>query len=303
MNKCINCNSHKFKIVLRDREDFEYNNPVKLNYYQCLECGHIAVYPMPSTEEINTFYLSYTTHSIYKPSFISRLIDDITKYQKKQELKKILKNKNLKAIKVLDFGSGNGNFLAILSALGVENACGFDFDQKAAQCAIEQGYTCFTSFNEFENNKYDYIFLNHVIEHLPDPKGTIKRLLQLLTENGKIIIRTPNSGSLLAMYFKVQWRGWETPRHLNIFNHKSIKMFNDLEENFEVKKITTSNMMFIGIFIGSIDSNKYNSKIIKKIVQFFSILLFVPAYIVNIIEKNRGEELCFGISKNSEETQ
>lgn len=296
MNNCMNCNSHDFKRILQNRDDFEYGCSEKLDYYKCITCGHISVYPVPSLEQISTFYSSYTTHNIYKSSLISKLIDDITKYKKKQELKNTFKNNNLKDVKILDFGSGNGNFLDLLSQLNIKNIYGFDFDNKAVECSKQQGYECFTDFNDLKNNKYDYIFLNHVIEHLPEPKETIKNLIDLLSKNGKIILRTPNSNSLLAKFFKESWRGWETPRHLNIFNNNSIEMFNDLSEKFEVNNISTSNKMFIGIYIGSLNSNKFNLKFIKKIVQLSSLFFLLFAYLINLLSKNSGEELCFEIS-------
>ena len=48
-------------------------------------------------------------------------------------------------------------------------------------------------FADFESDKtkFDYIFLNDVFEHLPDPLGTLKILKTKFTEGGRVFINTP----------------------------------------------------------------------------------------------------------------
>lgn len=42
------------------------------------------------------------------------------------------------------------------------------------------------------NEKFDYIFLNHVFEHLDNPVGVLKDLVSRLNKGGKIIIEIPH---------------------------------------------------------------------------------------------------------------
>ena len=45
----------------------------------------------------------------------------------------------------------------------------------------------------FHQNKYDYIFMMDVIEHLMNPIKSLENIRLLLKETGKLIIHTPNS--------------------------------------------------------------------------------------------------------------
>lgn len=47
-------------------------------------------------------------------------------------------------------------------------------------------------FNEYKNNRYDYIVLLDVIEHLRNPQMLLDRIYYLLKDNGKVLISTPN---------------------------------------------------------------------------------------------------------------
>ena len=65
MKNCILCGCNKFSKTLEDRVDHEYNILTRLNYYKCknIFCGFVFVDPLPSNEQIKTFYSNYSTHS------------------------------------------------------------------------------------------------------------------------------------------------------------------------------------------------------------------------------------------------
>jgi SAM-dependent methyltransferase len=48
-----------------------------------------------------------------------------------------------------------------------------------------------------ENNKFDFIFMDNVIEHLDYPGQYVEKASDLLNESGVIVIKTPNSSGLL----------------------------------------------------------------------------------------------------------
>ncbi len=58
--------------------------------------------------------------------------------------------------------------------------------------------------------------MSHVIEHIDDPVGTLRRVQELLAPGGSVLIRYPNPQSLGAKVFKSFWYPWEVPRHLVI---------------------------------------------------------------------------------------
>jgi SAM-dependent methyltransferase len=293
MINCILCGSNDTTQTLIGRKDFEFNVETQLNYYKCnnLKCQLVFAHPMPSIDEIQNFYLKYTTHvsniKIDKFNFLAKL----NQYLNDTYLTRLFKNKERSKIKILDFGCGNGNLLIELKNRGFLNLFGYDFDEKATLLSNDNDFIVFSNLSLVNKyGKYDYIFLNHVVEHLSDAKSIINNLEALLNTSGKIIIRTPNSNSFLSRVFKNNWRGWETPRHLEIFNYNNIELLSD---NLKIEKKWTSNIMFSGIFHESI-RNSYNInniffKLCKHILSYF---FYLASIIQNTLFKKYGEEIC-----------
>jgi 2-polyprenyl-3-methyl-5-hydroxy-6-metoxy-1,4-benzoquinol methylase len=125
---------------------------------------------------------------------------------------------------VLDIGCGNGKLATMLHSYGWE-VCGQEFDVKAASIAKSRGVKVFVGELDaiVGAHIYDAIVMNHVVEHIPDPVNLLRNCKRLLKENGRLVITTPNADSLGAVLFQSYWRGYEAPRHLNIFTPKSLR--------------------------------------------------------------------------------
>lgn len=94
-------------------------------------------------------------------------------------------------IRVLDFGAGWGDFLAIARSPGVE-VFGLEFDKRKIEFAQSQGIP--TGNMEFirENAPYDIFMCNQVLEHLVQPKEALKELRSLLHSGTVGFISVPN---------------------------------------------------------------------------------------------------------------
>lgn len=301
---CPICQSRQIDPVLNLRPDYEFNLPYILNYYHCKnsDCGLVFVSPIPTADEIIKFYDVYATHITNTPVSKLKFFAWLSKKMDHRKLKSLFRKDSLGSLKVLDYGCGNGNLLRKLSDLGISNAIGYDLDPKACSCAVDQGLQAFSTFDSIgRNGPYDYIFLNHVVEHLPHPADEISALISYVKPNGKVIIRTPNSNSFLAQVFKQKWRGWETPRHLNIFNIKSIENLMDSIDNVSIVELSTTNNMFSGIFHESFHSNFYRKTTAGKICRN---ILFAAAFPISILLngfiRDIGEELYLIIKTNKQ---
>jgi len=290
---CKLCGSTNSSKVLLDRTDKEYAIPTKVDYWKCNNenCGLVYVSPIPSKYELSQFYTKYTTHNSNLEILKFHLIGNFIRYKRKKYLNSLFVGLTETTLKILDFGCGNGNLLKELKEIGIQKLYGYDIDAVACSVAKKQGFDAFSDKEIIDlNAPYDFIFLNHVIEHLAEPSKTIEELSQYLSENGRIIVRTPNSNSFLANYFGDNWRGWETPRHLNIFNSKNISI---LFKNFTIEENYTSNLMFSGIFNESFHSHFYRNTIFGKIIRKIQLMVFWSfAIIINYIFPSKGEELC-----------
>lgn len=97
---------------------------------------------------------------------------------------------------------------------------------------------------KFKNESFDAVTLFDVIEHLPNPKATIKEARRILKPNGLIVITTPNIGSAAA---KILGRNWEEVKrvreHIYFFSKPTLKRLLELN-NFKVLRTESAGRYF-----------------------------------------------------------
>jgi len=274
--------------ALQDRPDREYGVATRLRYWRCRGCGHVFAAPVPS-ELLPSFYASYSTHrveGIAYPGFW-RVMRWLTPNRRPTAAIRGLPHLRRDAA-ILDYGCGGGALLNALQAQGFVSLAGYDFDPKAAARHL-QGVTFFESESSLRRARFDIIILNHVIEHLEDPRAALQMLLSVLRPAGRIVLRTPNSESFLARLFGTYWRGWETPRHLNVFNRESLARL-AASAGCGVVLLETSNDMLTGMFIGTMNA------LLRGVPKKLAIALgYAPAcwasWIAEKLQRDSGEEL------------
>ena len=104
-----------------------------------------------------------------------------------------------KARRLLDLGCGDGNNLTWLSGF-VEHVYGSDYNLVRLVRAKAQnpGATIFAAdILDFpaEDEAFDVIFFNHVIEHIKDDVAALRSARRLLKRGGLLIVGTPNEGA------------------------------------------------------------------------------------------------------------
>jgi 2-polyprenyl-3-methyl-5-hydroxy-6-metoxy-1,4-benzoquinol methylase len=75
-----------------------------------------------------------------------------------------------------------------------------------------------------ENRKYDMITLWHVLEHFLEPIEELKKIKELLTPNGILLIEVPNLKSIKFRLSGNKWKGGNHPLyHRSFFTAKTLK--------------------------------------------------------------------------------
>ncbi len=120
----------------------------------------------------------------------------------------ISKVRELKNLKILDIGSGEGGTSEVLSQDNI--LISFDMNK----IRLLHQHNSFSNFNlicggssslPFKNNSLDLIILQDVLEHLDKREKLINNIYNLLNDNGMIYLSTPNKISVINIIADPHW--------------------------------------------------------------------------------------------------
>jgi SAM-dependent methyltransferase len=219
INKCIIC-SHVGPQYLA--QDF---NTYKI--YTCTKCKFGIVDPMPTEEELERMYNSteYFTHNMH---YDFETISDEEIRGNIDKFKSMHKEFVWKYIKpgqrVLDIGSGGGFALKAFEEMGLI-PLGVETSAVAQQFAVHKlGLNVVkSSLEEFTTReKFDIIFMNHVLEHFMNPNEAM-RIIALLKTGGVLYLRVPDHDSFDREVMKEKWPGY-AHYHISNFSESSLRV-------------------------------------------------------------------------------
>jgi 2-polyprenyl-3-methyl-5-hydroxy-6-metoxy-1,4-benzoquinol methylase len=141
-----------------------------------------------------------------------------------------------KSGKILDVGCATGYFLEAAKTKGYESY-GVEFSDYSANIAktkFGDGHIFKGTLEQshFENGMFDVITMSDLIEHVRNPIETLQKAHRLLSENGIIMIMTPDTGSLSYKLMKQKWTHYKL-EHFYYFNQKAIQQA-ALQSSFEL---------------------------------------------------------------------
>jgi SAM-dependent methyltransferase len=129
---------------------------------------------------------------------------------------------------ILEIGCGSGEMLHELGDLGIRRLTGID-PYIEQEINFDNGVVIYRSTidklpNKLNGEKFDLLIFNHSIEHSLTPLNDLRIAKLLLKDDGKILIRLPVSGSIIANTYKNHWWSLDAPRHIYIFSRKSMSL-------------------------------------------------------------------------------
>lgn len=199
--------------------DLLLNKPGDFYLARCRHCGLIYQNPQLSMEELEPHYpddyLPYQSDKanpglrakqVMQDRGIARFCDRIMRHRPEPG-------------RLLDVGCSTGNFLYAMQQRGW-NAQGVEPSSYAAEQARQVfGLDVHTGVLEtavYPDNSFDVVTLWDVLEHVPDPKGTLAETARILKPGGLLAFSSPNPDCVEARLFGGNWVGWERPRHLHL---------------------------------------------------------------------------------------
>ncbi len=144
--------------------------------------------------------------------------------------------------RLLEIGFGDAHRLRVLGSLGWD-VCGIDADERAALLARRSSglRVCRWSsgFLPFRDASFEAVVLAHTVEHLPDPLLALREVRRVLRPDGIAVVTTPNVRSALAAVFNRHYFPLDPPRHLVLFDARSLA-FASRTAGLQVNRIFTS---------------------------------------------------------------
>lgn len=263
IQRCILCNLYGRKLYTIDTEKQYWKSDVKgvFEYFVCQKCGLIWLGNVPDNlHELYEKTSQMGTHvglknieydAIEKSGFKKKIkffiLEDygykinskkigffekfISKLLSSFHFFKFIVGRDIMFLrgeekgKILDVGCGNGNFLYLMKRLGWDTF-GVETDKVAAQIAAQHGLNVFCGDiyqANFPDNYFDAVTMNHVIEHVVDPKKVLLECSRILKKGGKIAIATPNIRSFFAQFYKQNYISFWPPYHIFHFSPNNLK--------------------------------------------------------------------------------
>ena len=94
---------------------------------------------------------------------------------------------------VLDIGAGAGIVSEMNFKQNVKFICGIDLDPRVQENPmLHEGKIADASRIPYEDEKFDLIFADNVMEHLEDPEGVFAEAKRVLKPGGLLLFKTPN---------------------------------------------------------------------------------------------------------------
>ncbi len=184
--KCRLCGEENSKLFYRQGQNSEYK------FYLCRNCG-LVNYDLSSGLNQEKFTRKYVPVDV--------LNDKQNRTQ--AESYRFFRNYIKPPGKILDIGCGNGNLLYLarkdgFEVRGIELS---DYFAKEIKDRLSIAVDV-ANFLEYESeDRFDYIVIRHVLEHLPDSGKALNKINSLLNPGGIVLLEFPN---IMGLEFKAK---------------------------------------------------------------------------------------------------
>ena len=172
-------------------------------YFCCENCQTLVLKNWPPAERFDViddagdfygrgYYESHVTENYGLPSLAERARNDLNE-RCMHWMRTVLKYR-LPPARTLELGCGHGGFVALMRWAGFD-AAGLELSPWLVEYAKSAfGAPMLTGKiekQELEQGSLDLILHFDVLEHLPDPRTTMQRCMELLKPDGFMIVQTP----------------------------------------------------------------------------------------------------------------
>jgi 2-polyprenyl-3-methyl-5-hydroxy-6-metoxy-1,4-benzoquinol methylase len=198
--------------------------------FECVSCGTHFLFPQPKDEQLEDYYNGKFREEVHSASYYDskKLSQVFTKFTPEaiHRVARVAEDFH-PTDEILEVGCSVGYFLSAV-AEKVAYAYGTEWDSKARAYIEEVIHNpkIKTAKNPQDfDQKFDKIFMFHVLEHIADPIAYLKELKSLLKENGRIYIEVPNVDDIMVKTYHCDaFKDYYYKKaHLYNFNEKGLQ--------------------------------------------------------------------------------
>lgn len=192
--------------------------------HRCSGCGFLFVHPLPESS-LEIYSEDYFAGASGGHGYVEYDRDKQAMIPSFERYLELIETSYGKKGKMLDVGAATGFFLDIARKRGWETV-GVEPSEHAASLGRAKGIDVRTGTLdslEAPDHSFDVITLWDVIEHVPEPRDTLRQVRRLLRPGGIIAINTPDADSLWARVMGMQWHLIVPPEHLHLFGTRSLR--------------------------------------------------------------------------------
>ena len=184
---CTLCGGSDFKLI----SEKDSKSKGELIVCVCNTCSMVSQNPIPTEQEVEQYYATEYRQD-YKQVFEPKLKHVYRAGNLALNRLGFLTKNNVTSGKLLDVGAGGGGFTYVSSQLGFDST-GIEPNIGYSNYAKDQYQVNVKTAQLTDiDDKFDVITMFHVMEHIPNPVKTFKKLYDLLNENGVLFIEVPN---------------------------------------------------------------------------------------------------------------
>lgn len=189
ITECPTCGSshRKNELLLQQNPD--------IIVYRCLNCCISYASRFPGAEVLNELHEKYYE---FNDSLVGHDDSQILANHIFKSIKSTFSYKN--ELKILDFGGGGGDVSIKLSQYLLNNNFAEEItivlvDPSGVQSIYDNSHIKFCTYKDIDDlnttNKFDIVIASAVLEHIPDTKSVLKKLLNFMQNGAYLYIRTP----------------------------------------------------------------------------------------------------------------
>ncbi len=217
---CPVCENGAVELFAKAYDKEYFTSDQQYSYARCPRCTAVYLDSPPADRLEEIYPANYYSYGGIEHS--TTFTERIKEWLDLRMLRTLLAGIPGRRLRVLDVGGGAGWLLTTVRKASDRVAETHEVDlQSDARVAAEAAGHVYHQMpiEQFSSDEpFDFILMMSIIEHVPDPRAVLASMRDLLSDEGVLLVKTPNTNTVDARLFRHRnWGGLHCPRHFVLF--------------------------------------------------------------------------------------